>query len=172
MAEDRVVYRDDGARCRRCKGELTFCWALTPSGGRRTRIWCAVCRLIRNTNVTKAIRNGYGLNDKNLPQYKTHTKATRPRKQPSVIPQAEAIPEEVKRLRAMPYADYLQTPHWKQIRAMALHQANYRCQLCNGKEKLQVHHRTYERLGCEWLEDLTVLCRGCHELFHQSRKKD
>ena len=30
------------------------------------------------------------------------------------------------------------------------------------KRSLQVHHRTYERLGSEWDEDLEVLCEGCH----------
>jgi 5-methylcytosine-specific restriction endonuclease McrA len=31
---------------------------------------------------------------------------------------------------------------------------------------LDVHHRTYERRGAEKAEDVIVLCRRCHELFH------
>jgi replicative DNA helicase len=36
---------------------------------------------------------------------------------------------------------------------------------------LEVHHRTYERIGQERSEDLTVLCDVCHGLFHERTKK-
>lgn len=73
----------------------------------------------------------------------------------------------VKRLREMPYQQYLQSAHWKQIRLQALDEAGHRCQLCNSPQQLNVHHRTYERRGEELLGDLTVLCRSCHSRFHQ-----
>jgi hypothetical protein len=41
--------------------------------------------------------------------------------------------------------------------------AGYRCERCEGKRDLEVHHRTYERLGREWDQDLEVLCCRCHE---------
>jgi hypothetical protein len=31
-----------------------------------------------------------------------------------------------------------------------------------------VHHKTYERLGREWDQDLAVLCVACHEAKHQT----
>jgi replicative DNA helicase len=73
-------------------------------------------------------------------------------------------------LRTMSYQDYLQTEHWQQVRKAALKRAGYRCQLCNRKGVLHVHHRTYIRRGHELPEDLIVLCRGCHETFHQERR--
>jgi 5-methylcytosine-specific restriction endonuclease McrA len=67
----------------------------------------------------------------------------------------------------MPYVDYLETPEWDQMRQTALFVADYRCQVCNrDDETLDVHHRTYERLGQELLEDLFVLCRSCHLTYH------
>ena len=70
-------------------------------------------------------------------------------------------------LRTMPYRDYLLTPEWLTRRAEALARANYRCQVCNRAEgELNVHHRTYERRGYEHPDDLVVLCRPCHALFH------
>jgi hypothetical protein len=66
----------------------------------------------------------------------------------------------------MPYAEYLQTEEWAIKREQALVRDGYRCRLCNSKENLQVHHRTYERRGCEDLNDLTTLCDECHEHFH------
>lgn len=70
----------------------------------------------------------------------------------------------------MPYREYLYTKHWKVTREAKLHAVSHRCQVCNSPKSLNVHHRTYERLGREKLEDLTVLCKECHELFHEHRK--
>jgi 5-methylcytosine-specific restriction endonuclease McrA len=69
-------------------------------------------------------------------------------------------------LRTMPYAQYLATNHWAELRQQKLKQAWYRCQLCSSKGALEVHHRTYERRGNEYLTDLIVLCNGCHSKFH------
>ena len=74
--------------------------------------------------------------------------------------------DEVSYLRTMPYKEYLQTEHWKAIRKRALDYAGHRCQLCNTGDSLQVHHRTYERRGCEEPTDVTVLCAYCHAKFH------
>lgn len=64
------------------------------------------------------------------------------------------------------YAEYLASPEWGRTRVNALDRAGNRCQLCNAKKALQVHHRTYERVGMEADSDLTVLCRACHSKFH------
>lgn len=68
------------------------------------------------------------------------------------------------------YAEYLQTEQWQVKRLQALMAADHRCRVCNSPERLDVHHRTYERLGHEQPGDLTVLCRECHEMFHSHRK--
>lgn len=51
---------------------------------------------------------------------------------------------------------------------MAIRKAGERCQLCNRGGELHVHHRTYERFGAEMEDDLTVLCAGCHDLYHRA----
>ncbi len=77
-------------------------------------------------------------------------------------------PAGSKELRALPYGEYLQTPHWKRKREEKLRAVGRRCQVCNqGPGPLDVHHRTYERLGEELDQDLTALCRSCHHLFHE-----
>ncbi len=76
-----------------------------------------------------------------------------------------ASPQE---LRDLPYGEYLQTPHWKRKREEKIRAVGRRCQVCNqGPGPLDVHHRTYERLGEELDVDLTALCRSCHHLFHE-----
>lgn len=69
-------------------------------------------------------------------------------------------------LQSMPYQDYLKTEHWREFRKYALKRVGYRCQLCNKNGKLHVHHRTYERRGCEEIGDVTVLCENCHGKHH------
>ena len=64
------------------------------------------------------------------------------------------------------YSDYLQTPHWKSVRADALKRAGHRCQVCNRKGRLEVHHRTYDRRGRELPADLIAICDNCHGTFH------
>ena len=66
------------------------------------------------------------------------------------------------------YDKYLLSLEWQRRRKGAIERVGGRCQLCNSADKLQVHHRTYERLGAERDEDLTVLCESCHKLFHGS----
>jgi 5-methylcytosine-specific restriction endonuclease McrA len=79
-----------------------------------------------------------------------------------------ASPERLAALRSMPYADYLETPEWWLVRECALDAAGFRCEVCNTDADLNVHHRTYRRRGEELLEDVTVLCRGCHQRFHDA----
>jgi hypothetical protein len=57
-------------------------------------------------------------------------------------------------------------PDWVYERKQAIAEAGDRCQLCNNDHFLHVHHRTYERFGCEEISDLTVLCGYCHAKHH------
>lgn len=64
------------------------------------------------------------------------------------------------------YKNYLKTKHWNHQREKILKNAKYKCQLCSNKNKLHVHHNTYENIGNEKKEDLIVLCEACHSKFH------
>lgn len=79
--------------------------------------------------------------------------------------------EDEEYLKNLDYKKYLKTKHWRKMRNAAFKIADYKCQLCYSdgafiKGGLHVHHRTYERLGKERQSDLTVLCKKCHEKFH------
>jgi len=65
------------------------------------------------------------------------------------------------------YGKYLRSARWKKKAAAARKRAGYRCQMCNRQAPLQVHHRTYERLGYEMPGDLIALCAGCHQKHHR-----
>jgi len=68
------------------------------------------------------------------------------------------------------YLAYLRSATWRRKRAAALKRAGFRCQVCNGSKRLDVHHRTYARFGRERASDLIVLCRTCHDIFHKHRR--
>lgn len=80
--------------------------------------------------------------------------------------------EEIKEtVLEMDYYDFLKTPYWDGIRNYKLKRAKYCCELCGGKGVLNVHHKTYENHGREHIriiadKDLIVLCKDCHEKFH------
>lgn len=74
--------------------------------------------------------------------------------------------DEIKRLAALPYEEYLQTGWWKRRRKKALRRARFHCTRCEQTRELQVHHLSYARLGCEKDEDLIVLCDECHQSEH------
>lgn len=75
-------------------------------------------------------------------------------------------PQRLIELKEMPYSKYLQTLEWKATRERILKQANECCQLCYKKSGLHVHHKSYERRGEEWDEDLVVLCDQHHKWIH------
>lgn len=65
------------------------------------------------------------------------------------------------------YQQYLQSRHWRSLReryrGSDLPQA---CILCDADDTVDLHHKTYERIGEEELTDLVPLCRRCHVLGH------
>jgi hypothetical protein len=75
--------------------------------------------------------------------------------------------------RQVNYYDYIESDAWKEKADAAKQRAWYRCQVCNASEKnisLHAHHRTYDRLGMERDDDLTVLCDECHNIYHAHGK--
>lgn len=69
----------------------------------------------------------------------------------------------------MTYAQYLQSPEWAN-RRLAVLERSHGCEACGRPGRREAHHRTYERLGHELLEDLVALCGVCHRGVHQIQK--
>ena len=68
--------------------------------------------------------------------------------------------------KEMEYADYLETPEWKDRAALCKERYADRCALSADHSADHAHHRTYERRGREHSSDLVPLCSKCHSLFH------
>ena len=92
------------------------------------------------------------------------------------------------------YLDYLESETWATVRAAALKRAGHRCEwvsewneivadhgdtvdteirteACAETEGLEVHHRSYDRLGHEKPGDLEVLCRHHHGIADRERRR-
>ena len=65
------------------------------------------------------------------------------------------------------YEEYLTSDHWKAIKSERLKLSDYKCDVCGDDEiQLQVHHKNYETLGHENMDDLATLCPYCHKDVH------
>ena len=71
----------------------------------------------------------------------------------------------------MNYNVYLQGEHWKLMRRLRREVDNEKCAVCGSRDKLNVHHKTYERIGAEKLGDLITLCYECHGKYHDKLGK-
>lgn len=61
---------------------------------------------------------------------------------------------------------------WGWVREEALERDEHQCQECGSVECLQVHHITPVCMGGESsLENVTTLCRPCHQAVHRSWAK-
>lgn len=70
----------------------------------------------------------------------------------------------------MDYDEYINSHEWELKASDAKRRADFRCQVCYSPSDLQVHHRTYIRLGQEDPGDLTVLCDTCHEMYTKAHR--
>ena len=75
--------------------------------------------------------------------------------------------------RQRAHAAYLRSPHWKELRKRWW-ASKYpkECYVCLGPNlPMDLHHRTYERYGCERLTDLVPVHKGCHRKIHNYHRK-
>ncbi len=66
----------------------------------------------------------------------------------------------------MDYKTYIRSPEWYEVRSR--YRASKLPQTCKacGETKVELHHKTYKRLGRERLTDLVPLCRKHHQQAH------
>ena len=88
---------------------------------------------------------------------------------PVSIYRTEVVHVDTGVLAEVDYDTYIKSDVWREKASAAKERALWRCQLCNKEgdyRTLHAHHRTYDRVGFEAPEDITVLCAGCHAKFH------
>jgi hypothetical protein len=70
------------------------------------------------------------------------------------------------------YRLYMKSSIWKQVKERIKQIYNYKCKFCGSSNELHVHHRTYDRLGHEYIDDLVVYCHHCHYEIEKPKIKE
>lgn len=70
------------------------------------------------------------------------------------------------------YKDALKSEHWKGIRKLAHERAKGMCEQCRKYPATSTHHKHYDTLGHERLEDVLALCDLCHIFAEEQRKEE
>ena len=69
------------------------------------------------------------------------------------------------------YRRHLRSPEWRAFRERVKARDGYRCVRCRSRQRLEVDHLTYIRLGQERLEDCQTLCHACHRRLTRHRRR-
>ena len=73
-------------------------------------------------------------------------------------------------IKTLPYKTFLQTPYWKAVTYETKRRSGFMCCICDSKNSLSTHHKTYDGHGYEHtyygMRELIVLCQNCHDKFH------
>jgi 5-methylcytosine-specific restriction endonuclease McrA len=70
------------------------------------------------------------------------------------------------------YEEHLRSAQWKNMKRDMIRLRGAACERCGFGGTLELHHKTYQRLGSEWIEDLELLCHDCHLIADQERAAD
>ncbi len=65
------------------------------------------------------------------------------------------------------YRSYIKSKRWHRKREEKLKSVGWKCENCGERHDLHVHHLSYRHLGDEKLDELQVLCEGCHCNEHE-----
>ncbi|ELR70196.1 hypothetical protein C900_03881 [Fulvivirga imtechensis AK7] len=68
------------------------------------------------------------------------------------------------------YHSYIASDEWRKKRKLVLERDHYLCQECKERPAEEVHHKTYNNLFDEPLEDLVSLCKKCHDEVHEKKR--
>jgi hypothetical protein len=65
------------------------------------------------------------------------------------------------------YREYLHSREWQRRREQVQERAHYKCEGCGAEGPTHIHHKTYARVGYEFLFDLIAVCPACHQRIHR-----
>jgi 5-methylcytosine-specific restriction endonuclease McrA len=73
-----------------------------------------------------------------------------------------------KRIFNTKYKVFLRSRYWRVVRELILDRDNFQCVKCSSRNRLEVHHLTYEHHYHEHLhqDDMITVCDKCHHSIH------
>ena len=82
---------------------------------------------------------------------------------------------QIERKSGDEYREYLSSSDWRKKRDAKLNLSGERCERCGISKwsvKLEVHHKNYDHLKKEKMDDLEVLCPACHNGADKERETE
>jgi hypothetical protein len=70
------------------------------------------------------------------------------------------------------YERHIRSSQWCNVKRDMIRLRGERCGHCGFRYELQLHHKTYERLGRELISDLELLCERCHKAADKKREQE
>jgi len=72
--------------------------------------------------------------------------------------------------KQLTYEEYINSRAWDRRRVLYFGAHRRACRFCGDTKNVQLHHRTYVRMGAELDDDLVPLCQQCHSMVHQLQR--
>ena len=69
------------------------------------------------------------------------------------------------------YDNFLASDWWKMKREAIFEAKGKKCEICGSKFRVEIHHKTYQHLGNERLDDVLVVCHSCHSKIHKKTQE-
>lgn len=71
------------------------------------------------------------------------------------------------------YLRVINSARWRALKQRVIKRRGRRCQRCHADDvPIELHHKTYARLGRERAADVELLCLACHEIADKQRAAD
>lgn len=147
--------------------DLKLCIYKDAAGNTHFRRQCQSCGEMKGTAVA---RNAVG--DAQLTEHRPNLNAeyegARQRERDAIVQKHIRIQKAKSGAFSKAYADHLASEKWQRIRRKVLERAKNLCEGCLERAATQVHHKSYDHLGEEFMFELLALCQECHERLHPS----
>lgn len=99
--------------------------------------------------------------------YALRNKLAGPSSGQRIANQKEAFWDRLQKQGYATYQDYIASDHWKATREWFLKQKEDKtCFCCGIGDAATVHHKSYQNLCFETMEDLVLVCSACHFHIH------
>jgi 5-methylcytosine-specific restriction endonuclease McrA len=175
---EKVKITYEGQPCRKCQTPVVKKSHDGPTNPKakywfRYCFYCPECKTIYVVPSERVVSTPSLAREKNVDLKNKRTEQELERDVDQILEKARKNFGKKTKNKRVDYHQYINSLEWINKSEQAKKRAEYRCQVCNRSNSevvLHTHHRTYERLGNEKDQDLTVLCQVCHQIFHENRR--
>jgi 5-methylcytosine-specific restriction endonuclease McrA len=133
------------------------------SGGKfQVRMYCPICKTLDSKIEKQSGHNLSKLYKTTMVNYRDYWNKIDEKERPGITELLTWIRSHKHENIKERYALYIRSDKWRQKRLFVIERDNNQCQIC-GAQGSEVHHLTYAHLEDEYLFELVLLCKECHD---------